>query len=315
MIRFVFLLIVIITVIICLLNIWVLKSVWYRNFTHIFEKFKNVPFNLEIANIGSGPSLFDFDWENETVNGFNLAVWPEDFRYDLKILKRYKRNFKEDAIIIVVVCPLSFGENKYLNTPQFLERYINVLPYREIELPYIWYILYKYFPSIRFLRHWKKILKEKKLETYYQELDNIDNEKKRTELAQELYYGWLKSNPLLSDLEDGMQSDRMSDIIQNRQNDLQELIDFCINSMLRPVIVIPPVGQYLKRRISQEFAENFVYIPLKKFKERNIPIFDYYNDDKYEQMDLYSNGLFLQKEARKNFTKQFLKDIKRMENI
>lgn len=313
--QFGFLFIVIILGILCLLNIWVLKSVWYKNFIHMFEKFKDVPFNLEIVNIGSGLSLFDFDWENETTNGFNLAVWPEDFRYDLKILKNYKKNFQKDAIIVIVASHLSFVENKHLYAPQFLEKYINILPYREIEISYIGYILYKYFPSIRFLRHWKEILKEKKLMTCYQELDNIDSKKKRTELAQELYYGWLRTNPLLSDLEDGMQAEKMSNIIQGKQNDLQELIDFCIDSMLRPVILIPPVSQYLRTKISQEFIENFLYVPLKKFKERNIPIFDYYSDDRYKQMDLYSNGLFLQKEARKNFTKQFIKDLKKMENI
>lgn len=79
------------------------------------ESFPNLPNNLDIVNIGSGISDQNFDWSIlPEVRGFNFAIRPEDFRYDARIIKNYGNHVKKGGIVIVVVCPLSFGKNEYL---------------------------------------------------------------------------------------------------------------------------------------------------------------------------------------------------------
>lgn len=108
------------------------------------NRFSNIPNGLDIANIGSGPSYYDFDWSAILeISGYNMAIAPEDFRYDARIIKHYGNHVKRDGAVVVVVCPLSFGKNDYLYKDSFSEKYVPILPASDVDLPKWKYSLYK----------------------------------------------------------------------------------------------------------------------------------------------------------------------------
>lgn len=108
------------------------------------ESFPNLPNNLDIVNIGSGISDQNFDWSIlPEVRGFNFAIRPEDFRYDARIIKNYGNHVKKGGIVIVVVCPLSFGKNEYLYKNYFNEKYIRILPFEDVDVSLFRYVLFK----------------------------------------------------------------------------------------------------------------------------------------------------------------------------
>ena len=98
--------------------------------------FKNIPDGLDVVNIGSGPSLHDFDWSAvPEINGYNLAVSPEDFRYDARMIRNYGHHLKTGGVVVIVICPLSFAENEYLYRDSFSEKYVGLLPKKDVDLP------------------------------------------------------------------------------------------------------------------------------------------------------------------------------------
>ena len=63
---------------------------WRKDLNELSDRFASIPKELDVVNIGSGPSYYDFDWSAvPEISGFNMAVAPEDFRYDARIIKHY----------------------------------------------------------------------------------------------------------------------------------------------------------------------------------------------------------------------------------
>lgn len=275
------------------------------------ETFSNIPCNLDIVNIGSGPSFYDFDWSAvPEISGYNMAVAPEDFRYDARIIKHYGNYVKKGGVVVVVVvCPLSFGENSYLYKDSFSEKYVSILPISDVDLPKWKYILYKNLP----LTLKGKLLVLRVTRCLRRRLQMIFNKEVSTKLSpmEELYLGWLSENKYLNDLKDPAQAEYYRVVFKEKENDLKKVIANCFEQELKPVIVIPPMSDELRGYISDDFIKSFVYDNLKSIADEGTPILDYIDDKRYKSKEYYTNGLFLTPEMRKYFTKAVWEDIKK----
>ena len=85
----------IIFLIIILLNFLYIRTNDYKNKISQLEKFKKVPTELEIINLGSSYSRNAFDYNLTNYKGFNFALQPQSLSYDFRILKNYKDNIKK----------------------------------------------------------------------------------------------------------------------------------------------------------------------------------------------------------------------------
>lgn len=278
------------------------------------KRFLDIPNNLDAVNIGSGPSFYDFDWSAiPEILGYNMAISPEDFRYDARIIKHYGNHVKRGGVVVVVVvCPLSFGENDYLYKDSFSEKYVSILSASDVDLPKWKYSLYKNFPI--FLKCKKIILRV--LRGLCRRLQKFFSRKKNYTLSpiEALVNGWISNNKYLNDLKNPNQADYYRDVFKEKESDLKKVVDNCCVQELKPVVVIPPMSSGLRANISDEFIKSFVYDNLKSIADGGTPILDYIDDKRFNDESYYSNGLFLTPEKRKDFTKTVWEDIKNIYN-
>ena len=134
------------------------------------------------------------------------------------------------------------------------------------------------------------------------------NEQQMTSSAEGYIRGWMR--------EFGLHNFELKDIPQSVKNDLQknsEILDeikaFCDERGIKPVIVLPPVSEYIMGNIPQGFREYCTYSILK---QKDILMLDYMNDHTYNQPANFVDALCLNKTGRRKFTQGVLSDLKRL---
>lgn len=263
--------------------------------------FANLESRYDIVNIGSGPSLHDFDWSCVSeVKGYNFAVSPEDFRYDCRILRNFKNLIKENGTIIIVICPLSFAGNRFLLKDYYSYRYFDVLPQSEIILSNCKYRAYKNRIGRFFINNYYRMCSIPPL--IYSVLGRRKEARRSSE--EKLVRGWLRDNPELRNLKDLPKRD-MTNVFEEKKKELKEIIEECKSANLRPVLLIPPISNKLHSYFSQEFLEAFVYNNIKEISDA-VVLLDFLSDDTFGNDLFYSNGLFLKYEIASEFTREVL---------
>ena len=91
---------------------------------------------------------------------------------------------------------------------------------------------------------------------------------------------------------------------------LSEMIEFCLERNLRPILVIPPIHSELYQLFSPEFKRNYIYSFIQKSNSRNIPFLNYMNDERFQNDKFFSNSFFMSQLGAKQFTGTILKDLK-----
>ncbi len=272
------------------------------------ENFKNIPSELDIVNIGSGISDHDFDWNCiDSLRGYNLAISPEDFRYDARIIKNYGKYLKRNGFVIIVVCPLSFGKNEYLYEDYFSEKYIGILPKEEIDISaakYFWFKKIKFlYPLHTFIKKTIAYTKKRVKKLLIRNLNENERQVDKT------VRGWIHDSPGLKNLKDPKQAVAFKEIFNEKKKDLKCVVDNCLLLDLRPAILIPPISDELYRKMSMEFLKAFMYNNVKDEVDKGIPLLDYLRDIDLKNDSNYSNGIFLNSESKKVFTKKVVIDV------
>lgn len=115
----------------------VLINLWYmplnnRDLNNT-KKFENVPYNIQICNLGSSHGLYGFNYEelSKSYTCFNFALNSQTLSYDARILDYYKDHLQEGAIVFVTISYQSlFGipETEYDDFESKNARYYDFLP-------------------------------------------------------------------------------------------------------------------------------------------------------------------------------------------
>lgn len=91
---------------------------------------------------------------------------------------------------------------------------------------------------------------------------------------------------------------------------LKEMIAFCKEREFQPVIVLPPVTDYLSSKFSETFRNNYIYSFLEEAGVLDIPFLNYLDDKRFKDPTLYFNSFFLNRTGAGLFSKVVLEDIK-----
>lgn len=85
----------------------------YKNLMITAEYFRDLPYDLEMINLGSTVAFNDFDYELIGKKGANLAQAPQTLYYDYQILKKYMDHLADNAVVCVGVCHFTFLATVY----------------------------------------------------------------------------------------------------------------------------------------------------------------------------------------------------------
>ncbi|MDR1180532.1 MAG: hypothetical protein LBL13_00930 [Bacteroidales bacterium] len=290
---------------------------WYRNQFIYTKQFvsnagyrKDTQRNYEIVNLGSNPARFAFFYED--VLGQNWSTGTQGLDKDLEILKYFHSYVKKDGVVllpIVAFSSLSGYLQFHKSSLPYLAKFTSILDRHQIvtmprgRAACIW----MKFPLCRHWKAWGALIKDVQPDNRLNMSEQMMQPLELNMDALQWMDGWKKefniknfNAPLTLELQEGRKIS-----VKNLQN----MIDFCIERGLKPVLILPPMSKYLSRLFTDKIRETYIYSFIREANVRNIPFLDYLDDERFSDPSLYFNSFFLNLRGRKIFTKQVLKDL------
>ena len=258
------------------------------------RRIKNVPNNLDVVNIGSGPAYYGFDYDFCDKRGYNLATAPQNFTYGYKLLKHYSKKINKDAIILItIMAPMSFGENRDVYRNDYADKFYGVLKPEEIDN---YSVFRRIVIALPFLSRICKRIK------------NVFSDRTNVEIKSVVDI-W-KQEFELNDLQDASQADMHSKTFADKVCLVKEMIEYCYSQSWHPVLVIPPVPAVTRKHISEQFTDVFVYNNITKILRdySNLICLDYYSDDLFDS-GCFKSSIFLNNKGKELFSKKVFADI------
>ena len=105
-------------------------------------------------------------------------------------------------------------------------------------------------------------------------------------------------------------SDKNKKDILFNVNLLHEMIQFCLDRKLRPVVCVLPVSTYLGEKFSDEFVENQILAYVSQANTQKCPVLNYLKDNRFTDSSLYINSFFFNLRGRKMFTNMIVEELK-----
>lgn len=294
-----------------LLNILYKKTNYYKINILQSNKFKEIPDNLEIVNLGSSYAKYAFDYSKVGIKGFNFGIQPQSLSYDFRILKQFKDKLKKNGVVIITIPDFVFA---FLDYPieeynykyySFLNKE-NILNYSSLKN-----FLLNCFPLILQPKKLKCILKDISKENRDSLVFMQSSEEVRKE-AQKRVNGWKKEFKLMGTEKSEDIPLNIKEIFRQTQSLLEEMINYTLSNGLKPVIVVPPCSKELNDFFSDEFLKEILYSNIEKANKNIIPVLDYLKKPEFQDYHLYENSDFLNVNGRELFTKKVVADLKKI---
>ena len=290
-----------------LLNVPIKKTWWYESNYGNAVKMKNWNiFNLNLVNIGSSSAKFAFDYSEYKINAANWANQPQNLASDYEVIKNYYHFLCGNGIVIItLICP--FGGMVVDYDKDFYDKYHYFLLPNSV----------KYFNE-ETLERVEKIIEnplltvpKTSIKSVIRKLCGIDKPKYPSAKidAQNRINSWKKQFSIES-FADPISGENMK-AIEFNTNLLCEMVEFCKERSLKPILGIMPTTKTLKDHIPSDFMQKAFYDMVEEVKERTgVQVLDYYHSSKFENKELYLDSFLMNEKGATVFTKQVLTDLK-----
>lgn len=291
---------------ICIVFIILIACIYLKIAWEIYKKknkFNNVPYDLEVINLGSTYAFYGFDYSVDgKKRAFNLAQVPQYLYYDRVNLLHCLSHLREGAYVIIVLPNFVFCVDGKLQGSKKDEYYM--------------YLKSNEIAGFDFRKKWSVMVKAFK-EPFTHE------EKKRSEKWKGYVASFEeKEKHAISRIKDwekniGISLDGKSEISEQIRKNIREnieivdnMIDICLDNNLVPVLLTMPESPIMKGKIPVEYLEKCLYEPIQYIiKKKNT---QYYNLSYIKELDserYYMNSDCFNEEGRKKFTEIVLRKI------
>ena len=281
---------------------------FYKNKFIDTYKFKDMPKNLEIINLGSNQPKFAFDFSQSNILGMNWGVGPQTLEYDFRILRNFHNYLKPNAKVLIAISPFQFfllnykdnaSNYKYYNflNPDLIDNYSNLTKK-----------LYIDYPVLTAKKQILRVIKDTKPDVRLELAKNPMGKDEIKKDVQNWMEGWKKQFKT-NNLENIVLSDENRTSIQKNIEILKNMIDFCIEKELEPVLIVIPVTKELSSYFPNKFVKEQIIDYINQSNEKNVRFLNYWKDERFEDESYYFNSFFMNKIGRKKFTEQVLKDL------
>ena len=269
---------------------------WYR---------EHLERNFDVVNIGSSSAKYAFDYSGLPVKAFNWGEQPQLLSNGLKVLKTYFSILKENGTVIISLCPLSGldVEGKWDKTVN--DKYYYILPceliddYKAVSRRRKYPLLY--LPKLSIKSIIKEVQKQKTKACKTQPDKCLIDESKIWGENSMTQFGIDELNAPLSPVNLKGQGKRI--VL------LTDILSFCMERSLRPVIVIPPMHKRLSNKFTPTFRDNYIYPFIRKANTHNVLFLNYMDDERFDDERYFRNSFFMSEEGARKFTRIVLKDL------
>ena len=264
-------------------------------------------FNTDVINLGSTSGYYAFDYEGLPIKGGNFALRHNPLSGDQAILKNYFGYLNpKGSHVIIPLCVFSSlaGSYDFMEDRFYTLIYPSSIPHfsyrRQQQIKAIAAGPIRRFPLWSFYTELRAQLRGTSHSTLTEEQMKAD--------AERWIKGW-KHEFALSDF-----SQPLSLINKDGVNDaaeiLNDIISFCKERNIKPVIMIPPMYHTLAEKFDEKARQLFVYDLIEKIEDKTVPFHNYMDDSRFSRdSSLFMNSFFLNKKGAKKFTRIALTDI------
>ena len=292
-----------------LLNRLISQGHWYNEskFRGCRKFWTYKTFNTEIVNLGSTSGVNAFCYDDIPHKCANWALESNPLKGDLAILRNYYSYLSENAsTVILTLCPFSSLSGGYNITE---DRYYSLLYPSSIPL----YSICRQqqikkevnnplccYPVIAIFTDLKALIKGKRKCSLTETQMQAD--------AKNWITNWMKefsiidfSYPLSMVNCDG---------IEEAAKIINEVVTFCKERNIRPVLAIPPVYHTLGEMFTPEIRKKVIDSLIERIDDKYVWYHNYMDDPEFtNDISLFQNSYLMNRKGAKLFTHRVLMDI------
>ena len=272
---------------------------WYRD--HLDR-------NYDIVNLGSSSAVFCFNYDGLGVKAFNWALKPQSMEYGFKILKQYFSILKHNGIVLIPFSPFSglsvtgkwaeCANDKYFHILDctLIDNYKDVAKRRQhpfLAMP---------LDSI------KRLIKDVPANDMYSHTIQCSTNDGFICSAKQWIDLWMKQFNI-TDLNQPLSDENLNGR-KSRLKIVKDIICFCYERDLNPVIVFPPVHNSLNYYFTSTFVTNYITSFLEELNEPSVKVLDYLNHPAFTKDEFFQDAYFMNDQGARRFTQQVLSDLK-----
>lgn len=297
-----------------LLNKMVKRTNWYNNVKLDKENYPDNDWyrthlerNYDVVNLGSSSALYGFDYTGLNVKAFNWASQPQSLEYSFKILKCYFSILGQKGIILIPFSPFTGLSVTGKWAERTFDKYYGILDHTLIDN----------FARMRRRREYplltnpktslKRLIRDVPKKTSFRQCAKCRTEEQFTADANNWIHNWMREFGI-DDLNAPLSKENIEGA-NSRKKLLNEIIEFCLERDLRPVIVMPPCHPSLSKLFTPKFRDNYIYSFIKAANIYDVPFLDYFDDERFAKDEDYDNAFFLSEQGARKFTKTVLVDV------
>ena len=293
------------------------KSFCFRDVFDYLKFADAMPQHLDIVNLGSSSGKYAFDYKDLKIKGGNWALAPQTLYYDFNILKQYHSYLRPGAAVLIPLCPFS-GCIVNFTDPKINGRYSTFLhpallhdyssKQMKISRTFLVHPLwncYRILGMKNFVRNIGVSLLKK---SAVSRTGNLSGEAAVERDARQRMESW-KEQFAIKDLS-AVVSHQNGEAIKYNISLLKDMVEFCRERELRPVIVLPPVSDVLYSKFPGSFKEAYIEPLLYALEASWVEVLDYWEEERFQKSCFFQDSFLLNAKGRGLFMATVLQDLK-----
>ena len=240
---------------------------------HKFDFMDSTYNNIQICNIGSSHGEYAFYYEElakqDGYECFNFAMASQTYNYDLAILSMYREHFADNSLMFIPVSYFSFN-NEVINEAE--QESLNAKYYTFLSPGYI----PDYSPYVDLVTHRLPVLSAgEDIIKIFPSLSIKALAADNDVPASEEFY-----EKALNRYQRHMEN-KEDYFLQERIDNLYDILNFCKNNGITPILITTPYTSYYTDMVSGEFKTEFYNTISTIASATRTPYYDYSEDTRF----------------------------------
>ena len=263
--------------------------------------------DVEIANVGSSHGAYDFTYDGFTEDGFscfNFGNVSQTYAYDLALLKEYGQHLEDRCVLFIPVSYFSFN-NETVNESEaqaLSVKYYHCLSPQNIpDYDLFTDIVTARFPILSAGEDLLKLLPDK-LTVHAQEETGEEAQMDEAAVAQFADRAAARFDRHFNNKENYF--------LPEREAQLRELIAYCKEHELTPVLITTPFSVYYNNPVPEDFLDRFYGTIHQIASGTGVNNLDFPHDDRFmENLTLFSDSDHLNEEGAEYFMEILAQEV------
>ncbi len=263
---------------------------------------------IHVGNLGSSHGAYDFNYDAITSRGliaFNFANTSQSYDYDYAILQEFGQYMEDNSVLFIPVSYFSFN-NEVVNETEkqaMTVRYYHFLSPENIPNydPYV-DIVTNRLPILSAGEELFKIIPNFDLSLIAHAADDgigAEEFARRAALRYSRHF-----------------DNKTEYFMPERIEELYNIIDYCKEHKITPVLITTPFSKYYRDLVADEFLQEFHDTVTTIATDTDVTYYDYSNDERFrENLDYFSDSDHLNEQGAQYFMQVLMQEVTELQRF